>query len=174
MQTHAPIPTAVQPTFGVRSLRRATTLAVALGLAGIAGATIPTPLLASPERAARGCSLATLKGRYLFADSGTVLPPAFGQTQPTFGADAGFHIFNGDGTGTDVVTVRIGDTVLLENAVFPISYTVNADCTGTYEVQGGPSFGLFIAADGDEFAAIATGPAGNYPAGIHPRVSHRR
>ena len=45
------------------------------------------------------CSLATLKGRYLFAASGTILPPAFGVTEPTPGADAGYHVFNGDGTG---------------------------------------------------------------------------
>ena len=120
MQTHAPMqPTAAHPRFGVRSVRRATAAAIALGFVAIAGATVPSSVLASPERAAHGCSLATLKGRYLFADSGTVLPPAFGQTVATFGADAGFHIFNGDGTGTDVVTVRVGDTCLLYTSPSP-------------------------------------------------------
>ena len=42
------------------------------------------------------CSLKTLKGRYLYADKGTVLPPAFGVTGPAVGANAGFHLFNGD------------------------------------------------------------------------------
>ena len=50
------------------------------------------------------CTLKTLKGRYLVAEKGTILPPAFGVTGPTPGANAGFHIFNGDGTGTDIVT----------------------------------------------------------------------
>jgi len=62
---------------------------------------------------------------------GTLLPPAFGVTEPTPGADAGYHTFNGDGTGTDTVTVRVGSQIFLENVVIPISYTVNANCTGT-------------------------------------------
>jgi hypothetical protein len=45
------------------------------------------------------CTLATLKGRYLFALHGTLLPPAFGVTEPTESDAAGFHIFNGNGTG---------------------------------------------------------------------------
>ena len=76
------------------------------------------------------CTLKTLKGRYLFADKGTILPPAFGVTGPTPGANAGFHIFNGDGTGTDIVTLRVNGVTVLRNAVVPTSYTVNADCTG--------------------------------------------
>jgi hypothetical protein len=120
------------------------------------------------------CTLKTLKGRYLFADSGTLLPPAFGVTAPTPGADAGFHIFNGDGTGTDIVTVRVNGVTVLENQAVPISYTVNADCTGSYTtlVPGGPSFDLFIAPDGESIAAIATNP-GNYLSGIDQRVSEK-
>src|SRR2546430_248035 len=75
------------------------------------------------------CTLKTLKGRYLVADKGTILPPAFGVTGPTPGANAGFHLFNGDGTGTDIVTLRVNGITVLENAVVPISYTVNANCT---------------------------------------------
>ena len=92
---------------------------------------------------------------------------------PTEAADAGFHIFNGDGTGTDTVTFRIGGKVVLENVVSPIFYTVNADCTGTITVVNGPSFDIFIAPDGSEFAEIATAPSGNYPAAIDRRVSHK-
>ena len=60
-----------------------------------------------------------------------LLPPAFGVAAPTQAADAGVHIFNGDGTGTDTVTFRVGGNIVLENVVSPIQYTVNADCTGT-------------------------------------------
>jgi hypothetical protein len=121
----------------------------------------------------RTCSLETLKGRYLFASSGTILPPAFGVTEPTPGADAGFHTFNGDGTGTDTVTVRIGNKVVLQNFVSPITYTVNADCTGTYTVPNGPSFDLFIAPNGHAISRIATAPPGNYVSSIDPRVSRK-
>jgi hypothetical protein len=49
-----------------------------------------------------------LKGRYIFADAGTILPPAFGVNTPTLGADAGFEEFNGDGTGSIAVHVPGG------------------------------------------------------------------
>ena len=119
------------------------------------------------------CTLATLKGRYLFATYGTILPPAFGVTEPTPGASAGFHIFNGDGTGTDTVTVRVGREIVRENAVVPIRYTVNADCTGAYTVliDSGPSFDLFIAPKGEAIATISTAPPGNYVSSIDQRVS---
>ena len=118
------------------------------------------------------CTLETLKGRYLFAHSGTILPPAFGVTEPTPGADVGYHIFNGDGTGTDTVTVRIGTKLFLENFVTPISYTVNADCTGTITtlIPGGPRFDIFVAPNGDAVAIIGVDP-GNYTSSISQRVS---
>src|SRR5207248_4905057 len=102
------------------------------------------------------CTLATLQGRYLFGESGVLLPPAFGVAAPTEAADAGIHIFNGDGTGTDTVTFRVGGNIVLKNVVSQILYTVNADCTGTITVPNGPSFDIFIAPDGAEFARIAT------------------
>ena len=118
------------------------------------------------------CTLKTLKGRYLFAEKGTILPPAFGVTGPTVGADAGFHLFNGDGTGIDIVTLRVNGVTVVRNAAVPIRYTVNADCTGTITVlvPGGPSFDMFIAPNGEAIATIAADP-GNYAAGISQRVS---
>ena len=117
------------------------------------------------------CTLQTLKGRYLFALHGTLLPPAFGIAEPTPSDAAGFHIFNGDGTGTDIVTFRLGGVTQLENAVAPFSYTVHADCTGSYTVTNGPSFGIFIAPNGESIATISTAPPGNEVSGISPRVS---
>jgi hypothetical protein len=112
-----------------------------------------------------------LKGRYLFSLTGTLLPPAFGVTEPTPSAAAGFHIFNGDGTGSDIVTFRLGGVTVLENSVAPLSYTVNADCTGSFTVQGGPSFGLFIAPDGQSFAEISTAPQGNQVSDVSRKVA---
>jgi len=121
------------------------------------------------------CTLKTLKGRYLFALNGTLLPPAFGVTEPTLSAAAGFHIFNGDGTGTDIVTFRLGGATVFSNSSIPISCTVNADCTGSYTVASGPptfpSFGLFIAPDGESIAVITTDPPGNQASDISRRVS---
>ena len=140
---------------------------------------LPGTLTASNEQELQvsdghpGCTLATLQGRYLFAESGVLLPPAFGVAAPTEAADAGIHIFNGDGTGTDTVTFRVGGNIVLKNVVSQILYTVNADCTGTITVPNGPSFDIFVAPDGAEFARIATAPAGNYPATIDRRESRK-
>ena len=121
----------------------------------------------------KACTLKTLKGQYQFALIGTLLPPAFGVTEPTPAAAAGFHTFNGDGTGTDIVTFRLGGVTVLENAVSPLSYTVNADCTGSITVTNGPSFGIFIAPDGESFAEISTAPPGNVVSDIAQRVSRK-
>jgi hypothetical protein len=169
----------IQLSAGSRFLRRMVPVAIAIGLVAIAALSLSRTVTASGAQNPQGpdghaaCTLATLQGRYLFADSGVLLPPAFGVTQPTLAADAGVHIFNGDGTGTDTVTFRIGTEIVLENVVAPIFYTVNADCTGRVTVANGPSFDLFIAPDGAEFASISTAPGGNYPASISRRVARR-
>ena len=54
------------------------------------------------------------------------------------------------------MTFRVNGETVLENEVVPISYTVNADCTGAYTVPNGPSFGLFIAPTGEELIIIGT------------------
>jgi hypothetical protein len=154
-------------------MKRVSLLAIAIGVVVTLG-------LLGIERGSAGgenptCTVATLKGRYLFATSGTLLPPAFEVKEPTPGASAGFHIFNGDGTGTDIVTVRIGTEIVLRKAAAPISYTVNADCTGSYTVRvpNGPSFDLFIAPTGEAVAVIATAPKGNQVSSIDERVSRK-
>jgi hypothetical protein len=119
------------------------------------------------------CTLATLKGRYLFALNGTQLPPAFGVTEPTLSSAAGFYIFNGNGTGTAIVTFRLGGVTVLENDVVPLSYTVDADCTGSFTATNGPSFDIFVSPNGESFAEISTAPPGNEASDIAPRVSRK-
>ena len=151
--------------------------ALGLGLVITVGLLTVKHGYAEEKENAPPCTLKTLKGRYLFAMSGPLLPPAFGITEPTPSDAAGFHIFNGDGTGTDIVTVRVGGATFLENAHVSFSYTVNADCTGSYTVESGPpmfpSFGLFIAPDGESIAVITTDPPGNQASDISRRVSHK-
>jgi hypothetical protein len=119
------------------------------------------------------CTLKTLKGRYLFSQPTTLLPPAFGVTEPTPAVAAGFNIFNGDGMGTAIVTLCLGGETVLENEVSPITYTVKEDCTGSFTstTPDGPAFGLFIAPDGKFFATIPTAPPGNQASDIARRVS---
>ena len=109
---------------------------------------------------AKGCTLATLEGQYLFAGSGPLFPLASGQTAPAVGASAGYHIFNGDGTGTDFVTFTVNGVNQHVPSPVPITYTLKPDCTGTYSVQNGPNFDIFVAVDGSQLSTITGAAAG--------------
>ena len=162
---------------------RSGAFAIAMGLVPIGSVTLQPSLVAQASRDSRdsrdsresheprGCSVATLKGRYLFGGTGTLLPPAFGVTMPALASTAGAHIFNGDGTGTDIVTFRVNGVTVLENTVVSFTYTVDEDCTGAYAVPNGPSFGMFIAPTGDELVVIATDPGDIVVFGPSTRVS---
>ena len=102
------------------------------------------------------CTLATLKGRYLFAGSSITFPPVV--TQPTYGARAGYRIFNGDGTGTVVGTFSDNGVITMPDVQFDLSFTINADCTGAYTVlnPAAPTVEIFVAPNGEEFVAIET------------------
>jgi hypothetical protein len=104
------------------------------------------------------CTLETLKGRYLFALTGTLFPPEV--TAESAEARAGYRIFNGDGTGTFIATTNINGVITAADGHGDLSYTVNADCTGTLKIlPAGPGANqeIFIAPDGDGMTAIATG-----------------
>jgi hypothetical protein len=124
------------------------------------------------------CTLATLKGRYLFGGIATLVPPASGQQSLL--AVAGYHIFNGDGTGKDIVAASInGQSVEKQfsdpdRSEYDINYTVNPDCSGTYTVpSAGLSFGIFVAPDGEELIVIGTTPGFVLVQGPNKRVSRK-
>jgi hypothetical protein len=153
--------------------------AIGIGICITVGLLTVEPGYAGEKEHEPECTLKTLEGRYLFSLPGLAHPNPFPgpNLELTPVNAAGFHIFNGDGTGTDIVTVRVGGTTFLENAHVSFSYTVNADCTGSYTVESGPpmfpSFGLFIAPDGESIAVITTDPPGNQASDISRRVSHK-
>ena len=135
-------------------------------------------LLAAEQARADGphCTLHTLKGRYLFGGIATLFPPATGE--PALLAVGGYHIFNGDGTGKDVVAATInGQSVenQLSNPArseYDITYTVNSDCSGTYSVPAaGASFGLFVSPDGSELMVVGGTPGFALVQGPSRRVS---
>ena len=102
------------------------------------------------------CSLATVKGRYLFATSGMIFPPAV--PQPVVFARAGYRIFNGDGTGTVIATSSENGVIVDADAQPALTYTINKNCTGTVTLLPGttPSVEIFVAPNGEEFVAIET------------------
>ena len=150
---------------------------IAIVLCAMAG------VLAAPQRPIEAtrtpkCTVATLKGRYLFGGIATLVPPASGGQALL--AVAGYHVFNGDGTGKDFVAASINGQSIErqfsepDRSVFDITYTVNPDCSGTYTVLGdGASFGLFVAPDGEEVIVFGTTPGVVLVQGPNRRVSPR-
>ena len=138
-------------------MKRATLWAVGVSLALSCG--IGQSYAGEKER---GCSLGTLNGQYLFNGTGTLFPPAFGVTSASTGTSAGFHIFNGDGTGMDYVTFSLNGVDQHVASPVPITYTLNPDCTGTYQVpsagSAGLNFDIFVAVDGSALITIETDP----------------
>jgi hypothetical protein len=129
--------------------------AMGIGLISCVGIGTIKFAYADEKEGATTCSLATVKGRYLFATSGTNFPPA--ATQQLF-ARAGYRIFNGDGTGTIITTTSENGVIVLADSLSDLSYTVNKDCTGTYEVLStGATAEFFVAPNGEEMAVIVTG-----------------
>jgi len=131
----------------------------AVGIGVLAGLGLLTAEQGFSDDGGPKCTPATLKGRYLFAAAGNLFPPAFGLTEQAIGNAAGFHIFNGNGSGQDYVTFTINGIDQHVPSPNSLMYTLNPDCTGTYEVLGGgPTFAIFVSPSGDEIAAINTDP----------------
>jgi hypothetical protein len=134
----------------------------AVGIGVLVSGGLITVAHAGANDGAPKCTLATLKGRYLFAAPTTLFPPALGLTEQAVGNAAGYHVFNGDGTGQDYVTVTINGVDQHLPSPFNLTYTLNSDCTGTYSVlplgQGLPTFDIFVSPTGDEITSINTDP----------------
>ena len=73
-------------------------------------------------------------------------------------ARAGVHIFNGDGTGTNLSTTSVNGVITITDNLSDLTYTVNEDCTGTFKVLSipipGPTAEMFIAPNGEQMVVI--------------------
>src|SRR5687768_1745501 len=99
------------------------------------------------------CSLATLRGTYLFAGSGFTIEG--GDQVPL--AAAGYEVYHGDGTQNFVASFS-ANGVITRHARVSGTHTINADCTGTATYTDGTHFDLFIAPDGSMYTYIQTDP----------------
>jgi hypothetical protein len=101
------------------------------------------------------CSVATLKGTYLFAADGFDLK---GNEQRPF-ATAGYDVFDGNGKVRGASSGNFNGEVF-RNDRFSGTYTVKANCTGTVTFKDGAATqgDIFIAPDGSKFAFVGTDP----------------
>jgi hypothetical protein len=100
------------------------------------------------------CSVATLRGTYLFAIEGIVVNAS--QHLPFAGA--GYEVY--DGRGNVLVHVSLSQNgQITRNVEIPGTYTVDGDCTATSTLPGTEEhFDMFVAPDGSMFTFVSTDP----------------
>ena len=103
-------------------IRHIARLASAVSLVFVAGCG------GSGSHAQSGCSVATLRGAYIYAQDGFVIAGATASDRTPF-AQAGREIFKGDGTMSGVATENFNGSV--SHVTYAGTYTVGPDCTGT-------------------------------------------
>jgi hypothetical protein len=135
--------------------------ACTLGLAGPAALAPPARAAATPP----ACSLATLRGTYLYAGNGsdvsgaTVTPTAF----------AGSEVYSGTGRVSGSSTDSTGGKIRPRSA-YTGTYTLNENCTGTLTVGTTLTFDIYVAPSGDRFTYVQTN-AGSVSAVTEARVA---
>src|SRR5215216_2900269 len=134
--------------------RYLTALLVVVGVVGLLGVLALGTGFANDEKATGAkCSEATLHGTYLFAQNGVEIK---GNDQRPF-AIAGYDVFDGNGKVKGVASGNFnGQTFRKE----PLSgtYSVKANCTGTFTFKDGTRYDMFIAPDGSMFTFVRTNP----------------
>jgi hypothetical protein len=110
-------------------------------------ALMPLAFGASASAAPQGCSNATLKGVYLYSESGVLNGRAY--------AESGREVY--DGQGGLVLTYRGSDG---SGGSERGTYRVSADCIGTATYPDGQTATSFISPDGSRFTYTITGAPG--------------
>jgi hypothetical protein len=142
--------------------------AIGIGICITVGLLTVEPGYAEEKEHEPTCTLETLKGRYLFATTGSNIvesvPQPIGIVEVI---DA-----NGDGTlNVPAVTLSVNGTIL-RFADVGGSYTVNEDCTGTITFVTEVHLDIFITLNGKEFHLIQTDP-NTVLAAVARRVSRK-
>lgn len=148
----------------------------AISMGALAGAGLLAAASANAGQNEDRCSLATLKGLYMFAQSryqsvnGTLVP--LGVT--------GEGIFYGNGKFDSLATISLGGTIFTAPA--PGTYVINPNsdnppsrCTGSVTVKMQPNapdvhLDIYIQPDGDQFFTLETDP-GTVLSGTEERVA---
>jgi hypothetical protein len=108
------------------------------------------------EEDSLGCSLETLQGTYIYANSAFGVED--GKRSP--GAFAGQEVYYGDGTMSGVYSANLNGTIV-QHILYTGTYTLNEDCTGsltTTEESGTFHYDHFVDPSGDGFSWVSTDP----------------
>jgi hypothetical protein len=127
---------------------------ILLVVVGAAALTTVGAGYAKDEDASRAkCSVATLKGTYLFAQNGVEIK---GDEQRPF-ALAGYDVFDGNGKVKGLASANFNGKITRKEPL-PGTYSVKANCTGTFTFTNGARYDMFIAPDGSMFTFVRTNP----------------
>jgi len=116
-------------------------------------ALMPLALGASASAAPQGCSNATLKGIYLYSESGVLNGRSY--------SESGREVY--DGQGGLVLTYRGSDG---SGGSERGTYRVSADCIGTATYPDGQTVTSFISPDGSRFTYTITRGPGERPTAL--------
>ena len=103
----------------------------------------------------KGCGTQTLRGAYIYSGDGFVAATP-GQAPFTPIAEAGVYMFDGTGRFSTTNTLSFGGQIIPRNDRG--TYSVNSDCTGSGNSEGGVSFNFAVTRSGSEMRFVASIP----------------
>jgi len=112
----------------------------------------------APANAGDQCSVATLKGDYLYAQDGIILGNVAAKNQ--FFAQAGRENFDGSGGMSGIYSGNFNGTIV--RGSYSGTYTMKADCSGTVTFTDNLKqvyhYDVFATQGGGEFVFVQTDP----------------
>jgi hypothetical protein len=111
---------------------------------------------ASPATASDQCSVATMKGSYLFAQDGIILGTSADKNKPF--AQAGREHFDGKGGMSGIYSGNFNGTIT--RGSYKGTYTMNSNCSGTVTFEDNQKnvshFDIYATQNGSEFVFVQT------------------
>ena len=110
--------------------------------------------VASPASAADQCSLATMKGSYLYAQDGIILGTSPDKNKPF--AQVGREYFDGKGGMTGMYSGNFNGAIV--RGSYKGTYKINPNCSGTIAFQDDRknvyNYDIFVTQNGSEFVFV--------------------
>ena len=116
---------------------------------------VSTTILPSVYAQEQGCGTQSLRGSYIYSADGFVSDvPGQGPFTPI--AEAGVYTFDGAGKFSTTNTISFGGQIFPRNDTG--TYSVNADCTGSVNLDHGVTFNFGITRSVKEMRFVVTTP----------------